>query len=387
MHLIYATYQYFPDSRTNTFQSISTIKEFLNLGYDVDLIYPDRKNLNKTENINSFYNIDKKFNKIKVKHRSKNTFKKANFYNKLIYLSNHFFYAYKIKNIVLNLTRDDTCIFTRSPFIVYFLKSLNKPIVYEVHQITKISKILIKLFMKNSRNILLIAVSPGIDKILKRLGVNSDYVEYLETGYDEELFSKIEKNPKDNHNLENKVKFIFGGSLKIQGGDKGIKHLIKCFHEVIIENKLENIYFDIYCSNDEEQLNLIKFLDSNNFSSQISAHKRITNYDFVEKLLQSHIGFIPLPNTTHVNNFSSSMKFFEYIRANLFIVGSDVKANKRFDYRKLKLYQPNDDSIKNSILFAIENYDKGDKLLNEKVIKYSYSNRTNKIDKRLKTLI
>ena len=63
MHLIYATYQYFPDSRTNTFQSISTIKEFLNLGYEVDLIYPDRKISNN--NIDKFYNIDKEFNKIK----------------------------------------------------------------------------------------------------------------------------------------------------------------------------------------------------------------------------------------------------------------------------------------------------------------------------------
>ena len=63
MHLIYATYQYFPDTRTNTFQSISTIKEFLNLGYEVDLIYPDRKISNN--NIDNFYNIDKEFNKIK----------------------------------------------------------------------------------------------------------------------------------------------------------------------------------------------------------------------------------------------------------------------------------------------------------------------------------
>ena len=386
MHLVYATYQYFPDSRTNTFQSISTIKEYLNLGYEVDLVYPDRKNLKQNENINDFYNIDKEFNKIKIGHLSKNTYSKENLYNKLIYLANHFFYAYKLKNIVLKLTKDDTCIFTRSPFIVYFLRTLNKPIIYEIHQLTKISKFLIKIFMKGSRNILLIAVSPGISKTLNRLEINSDYVEYLETGYDEELFSKIEKTNKGIHKLENRVQFIFGGSSKIQGTEKGIKRLIQCFDEVCNENKLDNIYFDIYCSNDLEKLDLDKFLNTNNFSSQIIVHNRITNYDFIKKLLQSHIGFIPLPNTDHVNNFSSSMKFFEYIRANLFIIGSDVEANKRFDYEKLKLYKENNESIKKSIVFAIENHNMENNLLNEKIINFSYSNRIKIINDRLKSL-
>ncbi len=386
MHLVYATYQYFPDSRTNTFQSISTIKEFLNLGYEVDLVYPDRKHLEQSQNINDFYNIDKEFNKIKIGHLSKNTYSKENLFNKLIYLSSHFFYAYKLKNIVLKLIRDDTRIFTRSPFIVYFLRSLNKPIVYEIHQLTKISKFLIKLFMKENRNILLIAVSPGISKTLSRLKINSDYVEYLETGYDEELFSKIEKSNKEIHKLENRVHFIFGGSLKIQGTEKGIKRLIQCFDEVCNEKKLDNIYFDIYCSNDLEKSVLDNFLNTKNFSSQITVHNRITNYDFIKKLLQSHIGFIPLPNTDHVNNFSSSMKFFEFIRANLFIIGSDVEANKRFDYEKLKLYQENDNSIKKSIVFAIENYNMENNLSNEKIIKFSYSNRIKIINDRLKSL-
>ena len=133
MHLVYTTYQYFPDSRTNTFQSISTIKEFINLGYEVDLIYPDRKKLNHNKNINDFYSIDEEFNKIKVKHFSKNPYKKNNLYNRFNYLLNHFIYAYKLKKIISNLIRKDTLIFTRSPFIVYFFRRLDKPIAYEIH--------------------------------------------------------------------------------------------------------------------------------------------------------------------------------------------------------------------------------------------------------------
>ena len=102
--------------------------------------------------------------------------------------------------------------------------------------------------MKYSSNVLLIAVSPGISKILQNIDINHNAIEYLETGYDEQLFSKIEKTNIYNDNSENAIKFIYGGSLKIQGSEKGIKNLIKCFHHVCIENSIDNIYFDIYCS-------------------------------------------------------------------------------------------------------------------------------------------
>ena len=67
MHLIYATYQYFPDTRTNIFNLFQPLKNF-KPGLLVDLIYPDRKISN---NIDNFYNIDKEFNKIKVRHLQK----------------------------------------------------------------------------------------------------------------------------------------------------------------------------------------------------------------------------------------------------------------------------------------------------------------------------
>ena len=43
MQIIYATYQYFPDYRTNTFQTISTINKLTENKCDVELVYPDRK--------------------------------------------------------------------------------------------------------------------------------------------------------------------------------------------------------------------------------------------------------------------------------------------------------------------------------------------------------
>ena len=66
MQIIYATYQFFPDYRTNTFQSISTINNFIDKEIDVELVYPDRKKTSK--NFEEFYKINNKFKLTKIKH-------------------------------------------------------------------------------------------------------------------------------------------------------------------------------------------------------------------------------------------------------------------------------------------------------------------------------
>jgi len=386
MHLVYATYQYFPDFRTNTFQSMSTINEFLKLNYEVDLIYPNRKKHNNNEDIKKFYNIKKDFNVTPVSHLSKNTYETSSFFNRIIYLINHSLYAYKLKNTVKNLTKDNSFYFTRSPYIAYSLRKFNKPIVYEIHQLTKMSIFLIKFIFKNYKNILFVPVSPGIEKKLIESGINQNYIECLETGYDEDLFQEIEKNQKFNNIQQNQIRFIYGGSLTIQGVDKGIKNLIECFHDICIEKSLKNVIFDIYCSNFEEKSELSSFIEEKKILRKINIYDRVSHSEFIEEILKSDIGIIPLPDTHHVNYFSSSMKYFEFVRANLFIMCSDVLANKRFAYKKQTLYTPSKESIKEAILTSIENINKFSDIEHDHVLKYSFSSRTNNIIYKLKNL-
>ena len=84
MQIIYATYQFFPDYRTNTFQSISTINNFIEKNIEVELVYPDRKNTNK--NIEEFYEIQNKFKITKIKHSKQFEYKNQTFLNKIIYI-------------------------------------------------------------------------------------------------------------------------------------------------------------------------------------------------------------------------------------------------------------------------------------------------------------
>ena len=76
------------------------------------------------------------------------------------------------------------------------------------------------------------------------------------------------------------------------------------------------------------------------------------------------------------------MKYFEFVRANLFIMCSDVLANKDL-HEKQTFYKPSKESIKQAILASIEHINKFDDIKHEDVLKYSFSNRTNKIISKL----
>lgn len=377
MHLIYATYQYFPDSRTNTFQTMSTIKEFIKIGYKVDLIFPDRKKIELSKNIHEFYDLSDDLNITKVKHKSKNQLLNNNLYIKVKYLFNHFVFSFKIRKIVKQQLQNQSIIFTRSPFITFTLKKFKVPIVFEVHQFTKISRLLIKLSLNKSKQILFVAVSPGIEDILVSLNVSKSNIEYLETGYNEELFTENEIKKIDYK--DDVIQIIFGGSLTIQGVDKGVSDLIEVFDEISKENISKTLKLKIYCSNEIEKELITDYIFENRIISNIEVNNRIPSLEFARELLISDIGLIPLPNTNHVNLFSSSMKFFEYIRANLFIIGSNVEANKRYEYSRISLYENSKSSIKNCFLYALENYKNFTPLSPEKIKEYSFSNRVNKI--------
>ena len=130
------------------------------------------------------------------------------------------------------------------------------------------------------------------------------------------------------------IRFIFGGSLEISGLSKGLEKIILAFNELVKDEKLTKIVFSIYCSNLEDKNKLDSFLKDQQIKDFVHIHNRITSKEFYHQLFSSHVG-LPLPDSEHVNKFSSSMKFFEYIRAGLVILGSNVEPNKRFNYNKM----------------------------------------------------
>jgi len=375
MQIIYATYQFFPDYRTNTFQTISTIDKLIENKCDVELVYPDRKKTQK--NIEEFYDIKNTFKVTKIKHTKKFEFKNQTSFNKFAYIFNHLLFANRVKKYIKNHKNINSILYTRSPYVLFSLGSLQNSVIYEVHQVTKITKLFIRLSIKKNKKIIFVVLTPYIQKLVQSLGVDKSNILYLETGYDESIFAELEKY-KNNQKKEI-IRFIFGGSLDISGENKGIEQIILGFDYFIKENSLTNIKLDIYCSSQNEKYSLDKFILDNEINDFIKIHSRASLMDFYNELLKSDIGLIPLPDSDHVNKFSSSMKFFEYIRAGLVILCSNVEANKRFNYEKAVFIENDLDSIKKGIQNSLETLEKDIYFDIETIKEYSYENRIDKL--------
>ena len=383
MEIIYATYQYFPDFRTNTYQTMSTINELIKNNINVELIFPERKIPETDQNIHKFYNLNKKLKITKIKHSKNFKYLKDNLFNRILYLVNHFIFAFRVRNYVTSHHKKEPVIYTRSAIVLFIMRNKSIKLVYEVHQLTRLSKYLSDLSYKKNKKILFITITPTLKNMFLEMGVNELNIMYLETGYNEEVFLKINKTEE---NVDDKIKFIFGGSLSIAGKSKGLPSIILTFDALIKSKEIKNCSFSIYCSSRSEKEELLEYINNHNIGKEVRIYDRIDSDDFIKELLHSDIGFIPLPDTNHVNKFSSSMKYFEYIRAGLVIICSNVEANKRFNYPKSLFYDnQNIDlsfAIKESInlLSSNTNFDK------KQIEQYSIQNRVNKIIEKVSTI-
>lgn len=381
MKVIYTTYQFFPDYRTNTFQTISTIKHLLKKGISVDLVFPDRKKGNLNQSLSEFYKLDQEFQIKKIKHIKNFSYKSNHILTKIIYVLNHLLFGYRSANYIKSKYNSNIICYTRSPYVLYFLRKSEIKVIYEVHQVTRISKFLIK--NSTGKNTIYVPVSPYLKQILIKESVESKYIEYLETGYDEELFSLLDYSNKPHQRT---IRFIYGGSMTINNISKGLEDLIFAFNKLLLLDMFGDLAFSIYCSNEEEYNYLKKFHKENKISNKVIIKNRIGSLKFYQELVNSDIGIIPLPNNFHTNEFSSSMKYFEYIRAGLVLMCSDVKANKRYPY-------PNSIFFENSQLHIEEAMKQSINLVKNKIdfdinkIKeFSFENRIDKIFLKLNTI-
>ena len=123
--LVYMTYQSFPAQTANSIQTMTHIKYFSKLGYDVSLIFPMRNkesnaNLNKLQ---KYYEFTNPFKPIGTIHPL--PFKKIQFLEKFMYIVSHFLWSYFTVRKYVKLHRG-CYFFTRSEWIFYFLSKQKK---------------------------------------------------------------------------------------------------------------------------------------------------------------------------------------------------------------------------------------------------------------------
>lgn len=386
----YITYQLFPSKRANTLQTIKNIKYFTKKT-DVELIFPDRRQGSKEkqidlELINDFY--DEELNIAITATNHSGSFSRS-YYNKLpkvlkqiTYLNNHIKWSKEISK--KNVHKEDN-IFTRSIFILYFCINKCNKIIYECHQLTKLTKFLLKRLEQKETTYDLIFINENLESILIDLGLNKDRIHCLPSGYDEEVFKNDNKEVlrKKRGLSDNNIVYIFAGNLELVGAHRPLDKVLIEYLNLQKNKKIQNSKLYIFCEPIEKRKELVQILDQYGNNENVFINEYVSHTEIIKWMMASDIGLNPLPDNFFSNNFASTLKIVEYLRANLLLLGSNVFANSRFKqegYEVLLFNNNENTNISDKLLEAYSFIRSGRKVENSSAVsQYSLQSRSNKI--------
>ena len=318
--LFYITYQSFPADTANSIQTISNLKYFSKNNYDVSLFFPlrERNSSDDFKIIDSHYNLGEKIKLIGIKHNL--PFGKINFFNSFWFLVSHFLWSRKTIKKILKGTDPDIYI-TRSDWILYFLTKKNKKVVFECHQLSKIRKIIINKCIKKT-NTKIIFLNYELRNSFNFLPSELKNTLVAHNGVDSDLFT----NKKESDN--NKV--IFVGSLKRFNSSRNLEFIIKAFSNKKINEKFELL---IVGGPNEEASKLISTVKSKNLEKSVKIFGRLKRIETIKLIEESNIGIlINSSNNKHSVNYTSPLKYFEYLYGGLKVVGVNFPAHKNLPF-------------------------------------------------------
>lgn len=332
--IIYVTYQSFPAKTANSLQTISNIKYLVKNNIDISLFFPLREQ-QSNDNINvlkEFYQCDTNFDVNGIKHYYPHG--RIKIFKKTFYHISHYLWSKKtIKKYFKNNTTDT--FFTRSDWIVYFLAKQKSNVVFEVHQSSKVRDIIIKK-ISNSSNVKIIFLN---EKLKSNYGdILKIKNTVLHNGVDASLFKKnIKKDPK---------KIIFLGKLTRFNESRGIEKIIEFFRN---EELKDNYTLEIFGDSHEEVENLRLLINKKNLENVITVNNWLNHKEAIEHIQKANFGLlINNPKNKHSYFYTSPLKYFEYLYANLKIIAVDFPSHRNLPLKQyINFFNINDlDSFK-----------------------------------------
>ena len=364
--ITYLTYQTFPASTANSIQTISNIKYLRKADIDVKLLFPNRaqSSTSRIEKLQRFYDFKETFEIHKLDHNYPfKDYKKNVSFKKLRFHISHFFWSKKAVSIAIDKKTTGEVFFTRSDWIFYFLDKRKENVIFECHQVSKLRKFLINNFIRSKSSFIIFT-----NELLKNEFKVSCKNEVLPNAYDEELFN--------NHKIsKNKNQIIFIGNLLRFNEDRNIKFLIETF-----ENPRLKDYKLLLVGGPEDYKNkLDEKLKSRNIKN-ISLLGELSHSETINKVLQSSVGIlINSSSNKHSTHHTSPLKYFEYLRAELKIVGVDFPAHRVLPFsEKINFFK---EGSEEDLIRSIENAIGDNQASNINYTKYSLSKRIDAIIK------
>lgn len=365
--LVYITYQTFPADTANSLQTISNIKYFIKNQIKVDLFFPLRnsESTDKIEALQEFYDFKETFKCVGVKHPYPHgkiqTFKAISFH------LSHFLWAKRITNDLASVYDKNTQFFTRSDWVAYFLAKKNLKVAFECHQTSKVRNYIIKK-IKNYVNVKLIFLNENLSKFYK----NPENSLIAHNGVDSEIFDKNKKE-------KNKNSIVFVGNLSRFNKSRGLESFIKYFSSKYLSGVFS---LDIVGGPENQATKLKKIIEENGLNSSISVHGRLSRKSTVEIIQKSYFGLlINSKDNSHSYNFTSPLKYFEYLYGNLNVIAVDFPSHRLLPYSdRISFYDLDNEK---SFINALKNVENIEPLNNKEKNSITLDTRVNKIIKFL----
>jgi len=316
--LRYITYQTFPAETANSLQTISNIKYFVKNNFQVELYFPlrEKSSSSNLDEIKNFYSVEEDFVVFGLSHKF--PFGKIKLFKQLWFHLSHFFWSRKnVKKIIKK--NKNSLYFTRSDWVLFFLAKNNKNVIFECHQVTKVRKFVLNR-VKNYQNVKVIFLNEKLSEYFKELHLNSVI---LHSGVDVDIFSSFKNVSKK----ENKI--IYVGNLLRFGKKRGLDFIIKAFSE---SDKLNDYNLEIVGGPREEVDRLKKIILKKKIKNVVISG-RLNRKDTINKILESNIGIlINSGQDLHSREFTSPLKYFEYIYGNLNVLAVDFPSHRVLPY-------------------------------------------------------
>ena len=362
--LVYLTYQSFPAETANSLQTITNIVEMVNQEIDIELVFPDREKTSSDDiqELKSYYNFDVDFKVKKLKHNL--PFGKFKRFKKTSYHLSHFIWAMKsVKQISNNIS--NKIFITRSDWVLYFLEKKNLKVLFECHQPSKLRNLILKYALRKSST-KIIFLNENLYEYHKKYVVYKNNSIILRSAYKDEFFhDKIEKIP-------NQV--VFEGQILRFGSDRNINFLVSCFEE----KELEKFELKII-GGPSEYIEIFKNKRKKPIPKNVEFIGRLDHKNTTKMLLQSEIGILINNEDTHALKYTSPLKYFEYLAANLKIVAVDFDSHKKLPFSDNILFFQNNQKV--SFINSIVNSKKTIPVKSERYEEYALSKRVKRIIK------
>ena len=336
--LNYVTYQTFPAKTANSLQTISNIKYLVKNGIKVNLYFPLREKQSNADikYLKNFYQFTESFNTLGVKHPYPHG--KINFLPKLWFHLSHLLWSRHF--IIKNFKYDkDNYFFTRSDWIAYFLAKQGSKVVFECHQISKVRNFVIKR-IGNLENVKFIFLNERLQNNYKE--VKHSIV--LHNAADSGLLSS-NKNKKENS-------IVFLGNTNRFNKSRGIGQIITWWSDSYLK---ENYTLEIIGGSIQDCYDLEKIVNKLKLSNHIKVSPWVDREKAAKKLSEATHGLlINSPGNDHSYLYTSPLKYFEYLYAELSVIAVDfpshrsLPVNEKISYFKNGNKKEFINSLKNS---------------------------------------